>query len=222
MPIKRIFLNGCSFSGDRIKAAGIKVWPGQIVADYFKVPLHTMISAGRGNRRINVSTHIWLAQHREFHKDTYAIIQWSTPLRRDYTIVKENNPLREGQKLNWKAWKIHEETDFMRRKSRWHLDTELAIHSLENILSLQLLFKSLNVPYVMYEGLDLHLNCNHPDVKSLKDQVDWSRWFRQGINQYDYCKERNWVCTPDDPHPNTEGQTEWGQSLIAWIEKDLV
>lgn len=221
MSIKRIFLNGCSFSGGREKAAGVTVWPGQIVADHFNVPLHTMISAGRGNRRITVSTHIWFAQHKNLHRDTYAIIQWSTPLRRDYTTIKENNPLREGQKLHWKSWKIYEETDFMKKKNQWNLDTELAVYSLENILSLQLLFKTFDIPYVMYEGLDLCLNCPHPDVKSLKDQIDWSRWFRQGINQHDYCRERNWVCTPADPHPNTEGQTEWGQSLVDWIEKDL-
>ena len=217
--IERIFLNGCSFSGDRIKAAGVKTWPGKIVSEYFKVPLHTMISAGRGNRRIATSTLIWFAQNYKLHKGTYAIIQWSTPLRRDYTIKKPEP--REGQILKWKSWKIHEEKNFMLSKPKWDLDTELTLYTLEQILLLQMMFQKNNIPYVMYQGLNCFLETKHPDVKSLLNQIDWSRWFRPKINQHDYCVERNWICTPNDPHPNTEGQTEWGDSLVEWIRNDI-
>ena len=217
--MERIFLNGCSFSTDRKKTAGVLKFPGKIVADYFTVPLHTLASAGRGNRRIATTTQIWLAQNPNFLEGVYAIIQWSTPNRRDYTISKEIN--REGQTLGWKSWKIHDEKEFMKKKNQWDLETELTLHSLENILVLQYLFQSLKIPYVMYEGLDCCLTSTHEDVKSLLNQIDWQRWFRPKINQMDLCKKNSWVCSPSDPHPNTQGQEEWGEALLQWIIKDI-
>lgn len=215
---KRLLINGCSFSGERIKA-GVDTFAAKIIAEYYNLPIIQMSMAGRGNRRIFSSTMMYFEKNFHEIKDTFVIIQWSTPLRKDYPTIKDQPEVKAGQTLHWKSWKIHEETNFLKSKNQWHVDNELGLHTLEYVIALQNYFKQKNINYIMYFGLDPQINAiKHVDIQNLQTAIDYSRIFNYTSDHMTWCFSKNLVCSDKDPHPNQQGQIEWGKSLLNWIK----
>jgi hypothetical protein len=217
--IDRILSVGCSFSALR-PSNDIKTCIGNEFAKNYDIPADILAWAGNGNRRINIDTQLYFETRPDQKQNTLAVIQWSTPVRRDFPAIKYgySNDLKP---IYWKSWKSHKQREAQYIKDRaWDLDMDQPLVELENLISLQNYFKLNKIAYVMYFGLDPEIHVDLPQIKILLNQVDKKRIFNYNTHHMEWCIENNYTCTDQDPHPNEDGIRIWCESMFNWIEEN--
>ena len=217
--IDRILSVGCSFSALR-PSNDIKTCIGHEFSNHYALPVDVIAWAGNGNRRINIDTQLYFESRPEQKQSTFAVIQWSTPVRRDFPAIRygyEDNL----KPIFWKSWKSHKEREARYINDRaWDLDMDQPLVELENLISLQNYFKLNRIAYVMYFGLDPEIHTAIPQIQTLLKQVDKERIFKYNTHHMEWCIKNKHTCTEQDPHPNEKGVELWSKDMFEWIEEN--
>ena len=94
--IDHIFINGCSFNQINPKG-NVKTFAGEIIAKHFDKEFTNLSRGGRGNYRICATTKMWYEKNKN---KSFAIIEWTSPFRRDYTTNDGWKPIK-GFNTTW-------------------------------------------------------------------------------------------------------------------------
>ena len=212
----QIFSNGCSFLTPRPKD-NVDTYVSKIIAEGYGTDLHNIAMGGRGNKRINFTTKWWFEAHKP--KDTFAIIGWSSQLRNDYIT---NDGWKAGRiddtELTWRTWKTTDKLKFITSNKGWDVEKNIMLDFLENVFNLQNYFKLNKIPYVMYNALPNHVDDTVSDFTSIKKAIDMDRFFKPSTSHFEFIQQKNYVVSPDDPHPSMEGHGLWAKQLMEFID----
>tara|TARA_R100000030_G_scaffold59463_1_gene44728 strand:+ start:15709 stop:16380 length:672 start_codon:yes stop_codon:yes gene_type:complete len=214
--LTNMFINGCSFLTPRPKD-GVHTHAGIELASLLDMDIKSNLAmGGRGNERISFTTKLWFEQNG--HKDTFALIGWSSMMRNDYIT---DDGWKKGRipnmDLTWRSWKLTEQTDFIKRQTGWDIENTLIMKYLDNVLDLQNYFKLHHIPYVMYNSLPNFVNMQIKDFQTFSNAIDMKRFFSPEQSHLEYIQEKSLVVSPNDPHPSGDGHKQWAQQLKDYI-----
>tara|TARA_B110000211_G_C14045629_1_gene538798 strand:- start:425 stop:1102 length:678 start_codon:yes stop_codon:yes gene_type:complete len=216
--MQNLFVNGCSFNGPRKKwGKECKTWVGKEVANHYGATLHNFARGGRGNRRICDTTKLFFESNPQRKKDTFAIIQWSSPGRRDYPTDDGYKPIK-GYSTTWRTWSTHEHPKFVSQQQGWDVDQDHSLLQLTQMLDMQNYLKINDIPYVMYFGLISQISIKYPDHHTLFNALDHTRIYNPATSHYEFCKFCNLQLSNQDEHPSAEGHKQWAEGLIKYID----
>ena len=70
----------------------------------------------------------------------------------------------------------------------------------------------------MYNSLPQVINNNIKDFKTMFDYIDKKRFFKIESSHLEFIQKNNFIVSPNDPHPNTQGHQEWATQLKGFID----
>jgi hypothetical protein len=213
----KLLSNGCSFLTTRPRD-GVDTFVTKILSENYNLELINLAMGGRGNNRISFSTKTWFEQYG--HKDTFAVIGWSSAYRNDYVT---NDPRKkdrlDGTDLTWRTWNTLDNVGFLRKKLPKLCHENDAIMSfLDNVFDLQNYFERKKIPYVMYNALPNNFKSNVSDFDIITKAINMDRFFNPEVSQYEYITDKRLIVSPEDPHPSTEGHLQWATQLKEFID----
>tara|TARA_B100000902_G_C27099309_1_gene807977 strand:- start:219 stop:884 length:666 start_codon:yes stop_codon:yes gene_type:complete len=219
MIMQNLFVNGCSFNGPRNKwGSECNTWVGKEIANHYGVTLHHFARGGRGNRRICDTTKIFFEQNLERKKDTFAVIQWSSPGRRDYP-TNDGYKQIQGYSTSWRTWSTHEQLKFIGQQKGWDVEQDHSLLQLTQILDLQHYFIINKIRYVMYFGLIPQIDLKYKDHQTLFNALDKKTFFNFETSHYEFCKSNNLQLSEHDEHPSIDGHKQWAAQLIKHMDQ---
>ena len=212
----KLFSNGCSFLGPRPKD-NVNTFVTKILAEDYNLQLFNLAMGGRGNERVSFTTKLWFEQNG--YKDTFAVIGWSSMMRNDYVT---NDGWKKGRipnmDLTWRSWKVTDNFEFIKDQAGWDLENTLIMKYLDNVLDLQNYFKLNKIPYVMYNALPNYSSSKSNDFKTFSKAIDMKRFFKPEQSHLEFIQEGEYVVSPKDPHPSTDGHKLWAKLLKEFID----
>jgi hypothetical protein len=214
--MSKLFSNGCSFLTPRPKD-GVETFVTQELAEAYGLQLNNLAMGGRGNARISFSTKVWFEQNG--YQDTFAVIGWSSSHRNDYVTNDGWKAGRiEGTELTWRTWKTLDNIPFIQKQQGWDVEAHATMNFLDHIFDLQNYFTNKKIPYVMYNALPNNLETTTEDFETIYKAIDMKRFFNPMTSHFEFIMDKNWIVSPADPHPNTQGHQEWAKQLKGFID----
>lgn len=212
----KLFSNGCSFLTTRPKD-GVETFTSRILAEHYGMELQNLAMGGRGNDRLCFTTKHWFETNGK--QDVFAVVGFSSTHRMDYVT---NDGWKKGKipntDLTWRTWKVSDQLRFVQSQPGWDVEQTGTMRWLNHVLDLQNYFENHDIPYVMYNSLPMDIVKNTGDFDALKSRINTKRYFKMDYSHYDYIIENNQIVSPQDPHPSTQGHTEWAKQLIDFID----
>jgi len=214
--MSKLFSNGCSFLTPRPKD-GVETFVSRELAEAYGLQLTNLAMGGRGNARISFSTKVWFEQNG--YQDTFAVIGWSSSHRNDYVTNDGWKAGRiEGTELTWRTWKTLDNIPFIQKQRGWDVEAHATMNFLDHIFDLQNYFTNKKIPYVMYNALPNSLETTTEDFETIYKAIDMKRFFNPMTSHFEFVMDKNWIVSPDDPHPNTQGHRVWAEQLKEYID----
>ena len=214
--MSKLFSNGCSFLTPRPKD-GVETFVSRELAEAYGLQLTNLAMGGRGNARISFSTKVWFEQNR--YLDTFAVIGWSSSHRNDYVTNDGWKAGRiEGTELTWRTWKTLDNIPFIQKQRGWDVEAHATMNFLDHIFDLQNYFTNKKIPYVMYNALPNSLETTTEDFETIYKAIDMKRFFNPMTSHFEFVMDKNWIVSPDDPHPSTQGHRVWAEQLKEYID----
>jgi hypothetical protein len=214
--IDHIFINGCSFNQSNPKAK-IDTYAGKMIAEHFDKPFTNFARGGRGNYRICTTTKMWF-ESTEKKTNTLAVIEWTSPFRRDYPSNDGWKPM-PGYSTTWRTWATTSNLPWCREKRAWDFDQEHSLFMLNSMLDLQWYFKANQIPYIMYHGLPGEIDTKFDDHKILWNSVDKNHVYLPFKSHAEFINEANLFVSDQDYHPTEQGHLQWADSVISFIKQ---
>jgi hypothetical protein len=214
--MSKLFSNGCSFLTPRPKD-GVETFVSRELAEAYRLQLTNLAMGGRGNARISFSTKVWFEQNG--YQDTFAVIGWSSSHRNDYVTNDGWKAGRiEGTELTWRTWKTLDNIPFIQKQRGWDVEAHATMNFLDHIFDLQNYFTNKKIPYVMYNALPNSLETTTEDFETIYKAIDMKRFFNPMTSHFEFVMDKNWIVSPDDPHPSTQGHRVWAKQLKEYID----
>jgi hypothetical protein len=214
--MSKLFSNGCSFLTPRPKD-GVETFVSRELAEAYRLQLTNLAMGGRGNARISFSTKVWF--ERNGYQDTFAVIGWSSSHRNDYVTNDGWKSGRiEGTELTWRTWKTLDNISFIQKQRGWDIEAHATMNFLDHIFDLQNYFTNKKIPYVMYNALPNSLETTTEDFKTIYKAIDMKRFFNPMTSHFEFVMDKNWIVSPGDPHPSTQGHRVWAEQLKEYID----
>ena len=214
--MNKFFSNGCSFLTPRPKD-GVETFVSKELAKFYNCDLTNLAMGGRGNHRISFSTKVWFEQNKP--ENIFAVIGWSSQHRNDYVTNDGWKAGRiPGTDLTWRTWKTLDNVSFIKNQRGWDIDSHATISFLDHVFDLQNYFMRKNIPYVMYNALPNNLVNGSQDSKVIYNAIDMKRFFQPQSSHYEYVLDKKLIVSPNDPHPSTEGHSQWAKMLKEYID----
>ena len=214
--MSKLFSNGCSFLTPRPKD-GVDTFVSKLLAEDYNLELFNLAMGGRGNTRISFSTKVWCEQNN--NEDVFAVIGWSSAVRNDYITddgwKKDRIP---GTDLTWRTWKTLDNVSFIRKHKGWDIENNLTMNFLDNVFDLQNYFERRRIPYVMYNSLPNDFGNGTEDFTVIRNAINMDRFFNPTVSQLEFVSDKNFVVSPNDPHPSQEGHIQWAKQLKEFID----
>ena len=212
--IDHIFINGCSFNQINPKG-NVNTFAGEIIAKYFKKEFTNFSRGGRGNYRICTTTKMWY--EKQSKNNSFAIIEWTSPFRRDYPTNDGWKPMKELN-TTWRSWSTTSSISLSKDQTGWDFDQEHSLFMLNAILDLQYYFKAKNIPYIMYHGLAGDIKLDNNDHQLLWNAVDLDHFYAPMKSQAEFVNESKLFVSDNDYHPTAEGHRQWAVEIIEFIK----
>ena len=217
--MQNLFVNGCSFNGPRKKwGKHVNTYVGKQIADHYKIQEHRFARGGRGNRRICDTTKLFFESNPGRKLDTLAMIQWTSPGRRDYPTNDDYKKI-DGYSTTWRTWSTHEQIKFISSLEGFDIERDHSLMQLNDIIDLQNYFNVHGIKYVMYFGLVSQIDLTQQDHKILHNAIDWNKFYQPDTSHYEFCEKNNLQISPQDEHPSAEGHRKWAEGLIKYIDE---
>ena len=214
--MSKLFSNGCSFLTPRPKD-GVETFVSRELAEAYGLQLTNLAMGGRGNARISFSTKVWFEQNG--YQDTFAVIGWSSSHRNDYVTNDGWKAGRiEGTELTWRTWKTLDNIPFIQKQRGWDVEAHATMNFLDHIFDLQNYFTNKKIPYVMYNALPNSFETTTEDFETIYKAIDMKRFFNPMTSHFEFVMDKNWIVSPDDPHPSTQGHKVWANQLKEYID----
>jgi hypothetical protein len=214
--MSKLFSNGCSFLTPRPKD-GVETFVSRELAEAYGLQLTNLAMGGRGNARISFSTKVWFEQNG--YQDTFAVIGWSSSHRNDYVTNDGWKAGRiEGTELTWRTWKTLDNIPFIQKQRGWDVEAHATMNFLDHIFDLQNYFTNKKIPYVMYNALPNSLETTTEDFETIYKAIDMKRFFNPMTSHFEFVMDKNWIVSPGDPHPSTQGHRVWAEQLKEYID----
>ena len=214
--MSKLFSNGCSFLTPRPKD-GVETFVSRELAEAYELQLTNLAMGGRGNARISFSTKVWFEQNG--YQDTFAVIGWSSSHRNDYVTNDGWKAGRiEGTELTWRTWKTLDNIPFIQKQRGWDVEAHATMNFLDHIFDLQNYFTNKKIPYVMYNALPNSLETTTEDFETIYKAIDMKRFFNPMTSHFEFVMDKNWIVSPGDPHPSTQGHRVWAEQLKEYID----
>jgi len=214
--MSKLFSNGCSFLTPRPKD-GVETFVSRELAEAYGLQLTNLAMGGRGNARISFSTKVWFEQNG--YQDTFAVIGWSSSHRNDYVTNDGWKAGRiEGIELTWRTWKTLDNIPFIQKQRGWDVEAHATMNFLDHIFDLQNYFTNKKIPYVMYNALPNSLETTTEDFETIYKAIDMKRFFNPMTSHFEFVMDKNWIVSPSDPHPSTQGHRVWAEQLKEYID----
>jgi hypothetical protein len=214
--MSKLFSNGCSFLTSRPKD-GVETFVSRELAEAYGLQLTNLAMGGRGNARISFSTKVWFEQNG--YRDTFAVIGWSSSHRNDYVTNDGWKAGRiEGTELTWRTWKTLDNIPFIQKQRGWDVEAHATMNFLDHVFDLQNYFINKKIPYVMYNALPNSLETTTEDFKTIYKAIDMKRFFNPMTSHFEFVMDKNWIVSPADPHPSTQGHRAWAEQLKEYID----
>ena len=214
--MSKLFSNGCSFLTPRPKD-GVETFVSRELAEAYGLQLTNLAMGGRGNARISFSTKVWFEQNG--YQDTFAVIGWSSSHRNDYVTNDGWKAGRiEGTELTWRTWKTLDNIPFIRKQRGWDVEAHATMNFLDHIFDLQNYFTNKKIPYVMYNALPNSFETTTEDFETIYKAIDMKRFFNPMTSHFEFVMDKNWIVSPGDPHPSTQGHRVWAEQLKEYID----
>ena len=214
--MSKLFSNGCSFLTPRPKD-GVETFVSRELAEAYGLQLTNLAMGGRGNARISFSTKVWFEQNG--YQDTFAVIGWSSSHRNDYVTNDGWKAGRiEGTKLTWRTWKTLDNIPFIQKQRGWDVEAHATMSFLDHVFDLQNYFINKKIPYVMYNALPNSLETTTEDFKTIYKAIDMKRFFNPMTSHFEFVMDKNWIASPNDPHPSSQGHQVWAEQLKEYID----
>ena len=211
-----MFSNGCSFLAMRPKD-NVMTFTSKILAEDYGMDLVNLAMGGRGNSRISFTTKHWLEKF--YKKDTFALIGWSSYFRNDYVTDDGWKKGRiAGTDTTWRTWKTLDNTNFVRGNQGWDIENDAIVKFLDHVYNLQNYFRMKKIPYLMYNALPNNIDSSLQDVVDFKKSIDWNRFYMPETSHLNFIQEKNYIVSPNDPHPSIEGHQKWAKLLKEYID----
>ena len=214
--MSKLFSNGCSFLTKRPKD-GVETFTTDTLANEYNLELINIAMGGRGNDRISFTTKLWFEQNG--YQDTFAVIGWSSPFRNDYVT---DDGWKKGRipamDLTWRTWKTTEQLKFVQSNIGWDIENNAYMNFLDHVLDLQNYFKLNKIPYLMFNALPQIINNNIKDFKTLFERIDQKRFYKIETSHLEFIQQNNFIVSPLDPHPSTEGHLVWAKLIKEYID----
>lgn len=214
--MSKLFSNGCSFLTKRPKD-GVETFTTDTLANEYNLELINIAMGGRGNDRISFTTKLWFEQNG--YQDTFAVIGWSSSFRNDYV---SNDGWKKGRipnmDLTWRTWKTTEQLKFVQSNIGWDIENNAYMNFLDHVLDLQNYFKLNKIPYLMFNALPQTINNNIKDFKTLFERIDQKRFYKIETSHLEFIQQNNFIVSPQDPHPSTEGHLVWAKLIKEYID----
>jgi hypothetical protein len=243
MVIKNLYICGCSFLTRRKRLS--RTSAGFELASKLGLNPLSYGAGGRGNDRIIAATKHFFSINKEASKDTFALIGWSSSLRKD-CLVKQKNDTKLYDELNyWKSIKYTDMSNIAMQQNhslrKMDVKSTLKLQHYMNILNLQDFFKLRGIKYCMYDALDNQWGGKGRWRQDFESEIDKDRFF--GFNTLSHFnfvnggsedqvpeEHRNTQLNCDmakgvvhDAHPNDLGHKLWADKLEVFIkEKGLL
>ncbi len=211
--IDHIFINGCSFNQINPKG-NVNTFAGEIIAKHFNKEFTNLSRGGRGNYRICATTKMWYEKN---ENKSFAIIEWTSPFRRDYTTNDGWKPIK-GFNTTWRTWSTTSSISLAKDQIGWDFDQEHSLFMLNSILDLQYYFKANKIPYVMYHGLPGDIKLQYDDHKLLWNAVDKDHFYQPMKSQAEFVNDNKLFVSKNDYHPTAEGHQRWATGVIQFIQ----
>ena len=208
---KHLLVNGCSFNTPNPKG-DVPSFAGKMVAKHLDLNLTNLARGGRGNDRIVVTTKIHFENFPDQKQNTVALIEWTQAGRIDYVTNDRYKPM----KLQSTTWRSYHNRDVLDVMPGYDDVEHESLSVLRNILDLQTYFKTNNIKYMMYFGLN-NVITETADSKTLWKCVDTSKFFRPSYSHFQYCQDNKCYVSPTDYHPSTQGHRVWANELIKYM-----
>ena len=214
--MSKLFSNGCSFLTPRPKD-GVETFVSRELAEAYGLQLTNLAMGGRGNARISFSTKVWFEQNG--YQDTFAVIGWSSSHRNDYVTNDGWKAGRiEGTELTWRTWKTLDNIPFIQKQRGWDVEAHATMNFLDHVFDLQNYFTNKKIPYVMYNALPNSFETTTEDFETIYKAIDMKRFFNPMTSHFEFVMDKNWIVSPDDPHPSTQGHKVWANQLKEYID----
>ena len=214
--MSKLFSNGCSFLTPRPKD-GVETFVSRELAEAYGLQLTNLAMGGRGNARISFSTKVWFEQNG--YRDTFAVIGWSSSHRNDYVTNDGWKAGRiEGTELTWRTWKTLDNISFIQKQRGWDVEAHATMNFLDHVFDLQNYFTYKKIPYVMYNALPNSLETTTEDFETIYKAIDMKRFFNPMTSHFEFVMHKNWIVSPSDPHPSTQGHRVWAEQLKEYID----
>ena len=214
--MSKLFSNGCSFLTPRPKD-GVETFVSRELAEAYGLQLTNLAMGGRGNARISFSTKVWFEQNG--YRDTFAVIGWSSSHRNDYVTNDGWKAGRiEGTELTWRTWKTLDNIPFIQKQRGWDVEAHATMNFLDHVFDLQNYFTNKNIPYVMYNALPNSFETTTEDFETIYKAIDMKRFFNPMTSHFEFVMDKNWIVSPADPHPSTQGHQGWAEQLKEYID----
>tara|TARA_R110002020_G_scaffold96911_6_gene231548 strand:+ start:2031 stop:2780 length:750 start_codon:yes stop_codon:yes gene_type:complete len=241
--VKNLYICGCSFLTDNKNIS--KTNAGKELAKRLGLRPLEYAAGGRGNDRIIAATKQFFYLNSHIKHETFALIGWSSSLRKD-CLVKRKNATRLYD--DNKYWKTLRYTDMSRlaiqeyrNLSRMDVANTLRLHHIMNILNLQDFFKVNGIKYCMYDALDNQWKGKGQWRNHFESEIDKSRFFGfNTLSHFDFVNKKGNEHVPEqyrdtslncdglkkpkasykDEHPNSLGHSLWADKLQNFIKEN--
>ena len=212
----KLFSNGCSFLTARPKDK-VETFTTDILAKHYGYQLVNLAMGGRGNDRIGFTTKHWFCNNPT--KGVFAVVGFSSTHRMDYVTNDGWKKGRiEGTELTWRTWKTSDQLRFINNQPGWDIEQTCTMRWLDAVLNLQNFFLLNKIPYLFYNSLPVEKKIAKKDFEQMFNKIDKKRYFNIESSHYEQIRNNNMVVSPQDPHPSTEGHTDWANQIIKFID----
>ena len=249
MVIKNLYICGCSFLTKRKSARKyfVTTTAGLEIASRFGLNPLSYAAGGRGNDRIIAATKHFFCENKEAATDTFALIGWSSSLRKDCLLRRKQDTNLYDNPKYWKSIKYTDMSTIAIKQNsnlRGRMDVEntLKLQHYMNILNLQDFFKLRGIKYCMYDALDNQWKGKGIWRQHFESEVDKEKFFGfNTLSHFSFVNSKDNQHIPEeykdsslncdglvkgvkhDEHPNNLGHTLWADKLEDFIkEKKLL
>jgi len=150
--ITHLVVNGCSWTyGQGLEDPATQAWPA-LVAKELGIPVVNLAVRGSGNDSIHRRTYEYIYENLPTGSKPFVIIAWSQPWRREawYERDDRNNLLQDYRGVPHPAGEYPTDNDLYKNAVIPHWNEEDFLKkSLLYKVSLQNLFKAMDIPYLM-------------------------------------------------------------------------
>jgi len=237
---------GCSFGTPEHNCHGI-------IAKNLGAEFINLSKGGLGNFRIYTELLYWIETNKDKLEDTTFSIGWSGIYRND---VIENgfiddtidNSINKTLSFKWSRWRAdREDPTTLNLPKEMNITLDQRVRFLINVISTQNLLSSKACNYIMYNGIDTHVNRSIFDTNSslklkiFEKIVDTKRFFRFKDSHSNFVAKNKYFLDPTpssllqkiinwptddsqysvkDAHPSPEGDKKWAELVWQYIEKN--